>query len=502
MTESRWGYFELKSNCRGCGRTLPVNGPVARVRCASCFTVNPVPMTIYDSAIEMIDWEGIDLADGETKYRLLAKGSRGTYDLDWGRHAPSCAECGILLPEISPQAGEFHCPGCGVTCSNFAPAGSFARLYPEVGQIVLGEQAATQDSGRKISVDPSKAKPIFVGCENCGGSLSITADVPRHHDCQYCGTSVWIPDDLWERLHPVESTRGWYVRLDGPPRQGKLDQALADQVNESFDRELRSLEKGTITPVRGPSRWVCLQIHTECPACKHGIPVNGPLPHVVCSACGHVMQLDPELIGGFLTWVEETKPVVEGVVLRPNGQQFKRKVTRVPPTCARCDAVLPEGVPGTESTIQCPGCEATYETFPVPAFLEPHCGAARQIYCGQKEPDPAPDEGTASRAFACPACGGELGFTAETERIHTCEFCSADVFITDELWTLLHPVANVRPWFVDSVTVAPQWSEPVEEDPTWGEPEPDSGNKRTVLILVAIGAIAVIGALVVALASC
>ena len=161
----------------------------------------------------MVDWEGIDLVDGETKYRLLAHGSRGTYELSWGRDVPKCSECGTSLPQLDPQAGDFPCPECGVMCTNFAPTERFARLYPEVEQILLAEKTATQDSGQKHPDPLPGERPSSLDhrCPSCGGDLELTVETQRIHTCKYCSSDLFIPDELWTKLHPVVRVRPWFV---------------------------------------------------------------------------------------------------------------------------------------------------------------------------------------------------------------------------------------------------------------------------------------------------
>ena len=346
----RWGYLEITRTCIGCGRKLPVNGPVEHVRCASCFTVNPVPMMIHGQVLEIIETDRKELAEGELKSQTpLTTG--GVYNLTWGTHAPKCRECGTVLPEAGPD--DFHCPGCGILCTSFAPTGLYERLYPAIRQVVLGERETTDSVGaeQEVSVDQSKTKPILMACDNCSGSLSITASTPNLHDCQYCGAKVGIPDDLWDRLHPVASTKGWYVRFEGSLE--KVPNELEREMDRRYDEESLGPGMGAEKPKWGPSRWARVQVATKCPSCSHHVPINGPLPYVICSKCETVRHLETEHVGDFMSWVGDEQPVFDGTVFRSKGHRFHRKCTRVAASCEVCGAELPVVEIGTDTTIQC-----------------------------------------------------------------------------------------------------------------------------------------------------
>ncbi len=507
---SRWGYLKITRTCIGCGRKLPINGPVELVRCASCFTVNPMPMMVHGQVLEIVEDDREKAVEGEViSQSPVAAG--GVYSLTWGIHAPKCRECGSLLPDVGPEVGDYPCPLCRTAISNFAPTGPYQKLYPAVTQVVLGERETRTNppADEQISVDQSKSKPVLMACQNCGGSLSITAATPRLHLCEFCGAKVGIPGELWERLHPVDSTRGWYVRFQGPLTEVPSD--LEMQMNRRFD-ELSLGSAGRPRP--GPSRWAKLEVALKCRQCGNHVPVNGPLPHVVCGQCGSLRELPPEHVAGIMSWVGDDQPCFDGTAFRSGQYRFQMKSTRVPPTCEVCGSDLPLVEPGADTTIPCPGCTARYSSFSVPEHMRPHAGTAKQLYCAQKEPDPLPDAIPESLGFGCPSCGAKLTITSETGRVHRCEFCSTDVFFPDELWTRLHPVTRVHPWWVDAVIEPPP---PVDEEEDEDELDdegvvdpsaqsaarpPDSEKRGLYLIFGAVGVALVVAAVLTFLGKC
>jgi hypothetical protein len=329
-------------------------------------------------------------------------------------------------------------------------------MVPSAAQIYLGTQdgAATGAAGVP-AVEPSRVRPVAMRCGHCDGALSVTVGTPLDPTCAFCGKGFRIPDEIWERLHPVEEVQGWYVRFEGPVPGQTFPGSR--EYRERYERNLGPLEDadGRMNrTVAGPSRFACYKLGNTCGTCKARIPVNGPVLHPVCPTCGAVRDFPPQVLGDMLAWVAETKPMSRGWLFH-SGHHFTHKMTRAAPFCRKCEADLPLVAPGTDSTIECPGCSAQYATFPVPEVLRPFAGAARQIYCGERDADRPAAQESAPVDQPCPSCGADARIDKETGRIHRCGFCGDDVFLPDELWHRFDPVTKILPWFVDAGRIPP-----------------------------------------------
>ncbi|MBI5499965.1 MAG: hypothetical protein HY907_06960 [Deltaproteobacteria bacterium] len=450
-----YAYLEITRSCRKCGRPLPVNGPLEFVRCAACSTVNPVPLGMFHQAFRVAHVNDEKIDGGNTRTQTPLDGTE-VYKLTWGTHPPACRSCRTPLADPPAAAGTLPCPACGAPCTTFAPPDWMKHVYPGVAQIYLGvQEEEASRTANPLAPGPSPARPVAMRCGACGGGLSVTADTPLDHSCGFCGTAFRIPDEIWERMHPVEAVQGWFVRFEGPPPG--LAFPTSQEFRERYEKHLRPLEDadGRMNrTAQGPSRFVCCKLGNTCGTCKARIPVNGPLLHPVCPTCGAVRDLPPQALGHMLAWVAETKPLSQGWMFH-SGYHFTHKMTRVAPYCRRCETDLPLVPPGTDSTIECPKCSATYATFPVPAAIQPHAGAARQIYCADRDDDRPPLRESAPVVHPCPSCGADLTVDQETGRVHRCAFCSNDVFLPDEVWHRFHPVTKILPWFVDAGRVPP-----------------------------------------------
>ncbi|MBY9000668.1 MAG: hypothetical protein KGD64_07125 [Candidatus Heimdallarchaeota archaeon] len=61
--------------------------------------------------------------------------------------------------------------------------------------------------------EPAISGGIALTCPKCAGALIIDGK-DRLVPCKYCGVNVYLPDDLWLRLHPVEVKSRWYLVYD------------------------------------------------------------------------------------------------------------------------------------------------------------------------------------------------------------------------------------------------------------------------------------------------
>ena len=87
---------------------------------------------------------------------------------------------------------------------------------------------AAEDSDM-FSVNPAgatlqnAAHPVLFTCPSCAGNLEIDGS-SRMIKCKYCSSEIYLPDDLWFRLHPVKEVERWYAVFDEfSPEEGLLD---------------------------------------------------------------------------------------------------------------------------------------------------------------------------------------------------------------------------------------------------------------------------------------
>jgi hypothetical protein len=120
------------------------------------------------------------------------------------------------------------------------------------------------------------------------------------------------------------------------------------------------------------------------------------------------------------------------------------------PACAECAAPMPldQLAVGTSATIACT-CGAALATYPAPSWLKAGLPAIDQVF-ETHETSGASSSSQRAQAvvMSCPSCGGGLDITTDSQRTTKCTFCSANVYLPDDLWRSLHPVKTARAWSI------------------------------------------------------
>jgi hypothetical protein len=142
-----------------------------------------------------------------------------TLKLQYGRLAAQCEPCkepfpleqigGALPPVGSPAEGQVACGKCGKRARVRRPPPWFVEATNPSAVALVGETLAAFTAG-----EPKKsAGPQKLHCYGCGGPLQVDGSTRNIH-CQYCSQAIVIPDDVWLRLHPAETSERWWVLLD------------------------------------------------------------------------------------------------------------------------------------------------------------------------------------------------------------------------------------------------------------------------------------------------
>jgi WD40 repeat protein len=90
------------------------------------------------------------------------------------------------------------------------------------------------EAGKGNMKTPEAVKPILFSCPSCAGNLEVDGS-DRVIKCKYCNSEIYLPDDLWFRMHPVEVVERWYIVLDEKKMSDKpagwcdLSDAAADK---------------------------------------------------------------------------------------------------------------------------------------------------------------------------------------------------------------------------------------------------------------------------------
>jgi len=204
--------IEISVQCPKCDGWVPLNGPLLRVHCDKCQTAFELGPRVWFRLLRDVYAElAFNIDDGQGYYAE----AKERYDVKvlYGSQRPSCGACNepLGLAEDALAAYEHECPACGAAApvtpapSWFADALAPPRLL--VNAEVQEEEAETSEAGEAAS---ETSAPVAFTCPQCGGSLLLDGR-DRMITCSFCGVNVYLPDDLWFRLHPARTKARWFV---------------------------------------------------------------------------------------------------------------------------------------------------------------------------------------------------------------------------------------------------------------------------------------------------
>lgn len=208
---TQWIALKARADCPECGQPVMINGPWANMRCPSCHSTTSIGYywpKVVASALEK-GGKGRNFTP-----RFIMDTSKPVTALHYAvsrEQAPICSSCDAVLEGVDSIAtgtdGSFHCAACGVSHETF-PAPK--NLHSSALQIFLGTRSAEQ----LTEVARTDTKPVLFDCTNCGGNLKITAATSRVLTCEYCDADLFLPQALWNVLHPIKKRRAFWVRLE------------------------------------------------------------------------------------------------------------------------------------------------------------------------------------------------------------------------------------------------------------------------------------------------
>jgi DNA-directed RNA polymerase subunit RPC12/RpoP len=204
-----YACLELNVKCPKCDAPLPLNGPWEVAHCDHCQADVKIPHDYWtDTLGDIISDVKNELSDGEGTQSTIFSDFNTT--LLFGRLKPYCYECkeDFEPDEDAEEPYLYVCKKCGNKIP-VTPAPKWLRKKgcKAVKVVVYAElQSKAGDEG-------AAAEPIYFTCSKCGGALEVDG-TERVVPCEFCGIKVYVPDDLWLRLHPAKAKERWFVGFD------------------------------------------------------------------------------------------------------------------------------------------------------------------------------------------------------------------------------------------------------------------------------------------------
>jgi Zn finger protein HypA/HybF involved in hydrogenase expression len=238
-----YASIEILTKCSECGHPAPINGLVRKVHCNTCqsdFTVGPKTWTMF-----LEDIQNAVTFEGGMSTNYLSHGTT----VEAAPSLPRCAACGASFAREALDAcsaDSLACPSCKKPMPCGAAPEWAAALNPCL-KALFGGEMETQ-AGAEVDLSGRGDKPVLFKCPGCGGTVKITTQSDRLMTCEFCNADVYIPDDLWLRLHPVKKAEPWWVRFEGKTAgaleyEQKSRNFLEGERSETLSREEAAVEQ-------------------------------------------------------------------------------------------------------------------------------------------------------------------------------------------------------------------------------------------------------------------
>lgn len=207
--------IELKTSCGHCSSPLMLNAVTNDFICPACNKNNYFSDEDWQNLLDDAVKEGPGLNDGEGQPSTIMRGAY-TYQLMYGKQQPRCGKCKTKidvnkLEEYSAKSN-YSCPKCSneifIRKTNDILQKEFSGI-----KFLVGEDDDMLKVNPVKGKLPSSSKPVLFTCPSCAGNLEIDG-TDRMVSCKYCDSQIYLPDDLWLRLHPVKEVSRWYMVID------------------------------------------------------------------------------------------------------------------------------------------------------------------------------------------------------------------------------------------------------------------------------------------------
>jgi len=208
-SQTRFGAFQLHTECQHCGERLPVNGPLRRLPCGACGRENRIDLDVITALLARFEEAWQELTEGETQGGLLSRDTAGRpFTWQYTQGSPRCLRCGVALGAAAIASdGSISCAACGEE-TPVSPVPAWLKITVPSAVRVIGAQPS-------VGVG-SGVSPVAIDCPGCGRGLTLEGAHARITPCGYCGQEIFLPDAAWQALHPPALVQDWYVQFEGP----------------------------------------------------------------------------------------------------------------------------------------------------------------------------------------------------------------------------------------------------------------------------------------------
>lgn len=200
-----------------------INAFTEDILCSSCNKTNSFDAETWASLLESAIKEAPKFKIGEGQPSTIFRGEY-SYNLTYGRQQPRCGKCKqdidvTKLEEYSTQ-NNINCTKCQNPVFIRKPSELVTKCFSGV-KYLIGEDDDLLFVNTSDGKLPASSKPVLFTCPACAGNLQIDG-TDRMIECNFCDSQIFLPDDLWFRLHPAKSVERWYMLVGNAVVSGSI----------------------------------------------------------------------------------------------------------------------------------------------------------------------------------------------------------------------------------------------------------------------------------------
>ena len=212
--------FEIQVTCPGCNASHSVSSLLANETCENCgkeLIMNNLIQQIFDS--EKIDrlklMNGFLTGTINTNNKFAALGTISQIQMICWSHPANCELCRTRLDESDIRDSiankkPIYCKKCNHPMPVRPADDEIKQFHPKAIGVI--------NDSRGFDVNPDvvedKSKIIVFSCMTCGAGLKLDNHSERLMKCTYCDNENYLPDAIWNRLHPYKEPERIYLILD------------------------------------------------------------------------------------------------------------------------------------------------------------------------------------------------------------------------------------------------------------------------------------------------
>ncbi len=248
--------FEAETTCSSCGKPLPINALVENIICTQCMHKNTFTVNEWKDLLESMFKEGPNYNENDGTPSTVM-GARN-YSIMYGRQNPKFLDTRkyIDAAEIIKYTtiGKIVNPETNMEHSIRPLPENFKEACPNVTHLLCEDftQLPFYNGASQVLDQVPQGNIIPFKCPNCGGSMQIDGS-ERLLKCQFCSTESFIPDEVWQKLHPVKTKQRFYFWFDENKSTFDWDSDLWDMATDADGILYLSVE-----PIWGSNGDLCV----------------------------------------------------------------------------------------------------------------------------------------------------------------------------------------------------------------------------------------------------